>query len=188
MEASLLKYRGYMALSLVWAILLGGVLLWRQPAPAPIQVLEPTPRPTRTPAVLVVYVSGAVVRPDVYTLAESSRLKDALLAAGGPSPEADLSALNLALALQDGQQVHVPAVGEAPPPAGPQPQAAGALDVNAATAAELENLPGIGPVLAERIISYRRDHGHFAAVESLVHVPGIGPAAMEKIKPYVQVP
>lgn len=62
------------------------------------------------------------------------------------------------------------------------------LDINHAPADSLELIPGIGPVLAERIISYRRDHGHFAAVESLVHVPGIGPAAMEKIKPYVQVP
>lgn len=190
MEAWLQKNRGYLALSLGWGLLLGGVLLWRPPAPAPIRIVEPTPRPTRTPALLVVYVSGAVAHPDVYTLAENSRLKDALLAAGGARPDADVSALNLAMPLHDGQEVHVPAQGEVPAPASvaappgvtAPPGVATPLNVNTAAAAELEALPGIGPVLAQRIVEDREANGPYASLEQLARVRGIGPALLDKLR------
>ena len=176
------KYRGYLILTLIYAVVLGGVLMWRQPEPAPITIVEPSPRPTRTPARLVVHVSGAVLRPGVYTLAEGSRWQDALQAAGGPAPEADAEALNLAAPVTDGQRVHVPRQGEAaPPPSGALP-GSGPLNINTASAAEMENLPGVGPVLAQRIVEDRQANGPFQSVEQLARVRGVGPALLEKLK------
>ncbi len=179
------KHRGYLILSLVYAIVLGGVVLWRQPASTPIAIVEPTPRPTRTPAHIVVYVTGAVVRPDVYILLENSRLKDALQAAGGAREDADLIALNLAAALGDGQQVHVPARGEAPLPAAPASRSTGPISVNTASAADLESLPGIGQVLAQRIVDDRQANGPYTSVEDLARVKGIGPSLIAKIRDLV---
>ena len=186
------KYRGYLVLSLVYAIVLGGVLLWRQPPSAAIEILEPSPRPSPTPGQLAVYVSGAVLHPDVYTLAENSRVKDALLAAGGARPDADLTALNLATTLHDGQQVHVPAQGEARAPAplavATASSPVGLLNINTASAAELESLPGIGPALSQRIVEDRQANGPFQSIEELDRVRGIGPALLEKLRPYIVAP
>ncbi len=195
MDAWLQSKRGYLILSLVYAAILGGVLLWRQPAPAPIEIMQPTPRPTATPAHIVVHVSGAVTNPGVYTLLEGSRVNDALQAAGGLLAEADQDALNLATALSDGQRLHVPVPGEAPPSAapaapasgGPVAQPAGPLDINSASAAELESLPGIGAVLAQRIVEDRLANGPYASVDDLVRVRGIGPGILEDIRPLVTV-
>jgi len=147
---------------------------------------EPTPGPTATPRPLRVYVSGAVRRPDVYSLPPDAIVKDALLAAGGPAAGADLDRLNLAQPLADGQQVHVPRQGEAglPSPAGPATRAGtgGLIDVNHAGAAALESLPGIGPSLAAAIVAYREAHGPFLSVDALLDVPGIGPATLDKIR------
>ncbi len=188
MAAWLQKNRGYLVLSLAYTIAFGGFVLWRQPSPAPIEIVKPSPRPTRTPAQIVVYVSGAVVRPDVYTLPEGSRLKDALLVAGGAQPEADLAALNLATALQDGQRVHIPARGEAPlPVAAPAGRPGAPININTASAAELDVLPGIGPALAQRIVDDRQANGPYAAVDELTRVRGIGPALLEKLHPLVVV-
>ena len=186
MDAWLQKYRGYLILSLVYTIACGALLLWRQPQPIPIEIIEPTPRPTPTPARLVVYVSGAVARPDVYTLPEDSRLKDALLLAGGPLPEADLSVLNLAAALHDGQQIRVPRQGEPPPPTAPEAQPSGQLNINTASLAELDSLPGIGPALAQRIVEDREANGPYVSVEELARVRGIGPSLVEKLRPLVR--
>jgi competence protein ComEA len=143
-----------------------------------------------------VYVSGAVAQPDVYRLAPDSIVKDAIQAAGGATAEADLRSLNLAQQLHDQQRVHVPHVGEtnAPPavsdgnPALPgDAQPAARLNINAATAEQLDSLPGIGPVLAQRIVDYRTAHGPFATIEQITQVAGIGDAILDKIKDRISV-
>lgn len=188
MDAWLQRNRGYLILTLLYTTVFGALRLWQQPQPAPIEIIEPSPQPTRTPGQLVVYVSGAVMNPDVYTLPENSRLKDALLAAGGPQPGVDLTALNLAAPLYDGQQVWVPAEGGTPPPASaasPATQPAGPLNINNASLAELDALPGIGPALAQRIMEDREANGPYASVEELARVQGIGPSLVEKLRPLV---
>ncbi len=185
-------YRGYLTLALAEALILGALWLWRRPRPAPIAISEPTLRPTPTVGLIVVHVTGAVRRPDVYPLPENSRLKDALAAAGGARSDADVEALNLALPLHDGQQVRIPAQGEAAPllPAeasAPPAAAAALINVNTATPAELESLPGIGPALAQRIIQDRQANGPYETVDQLTRVRGIGPATLEKLRPLVCV-
>jgi len=135
-----------------------------------------------------------VARPGVYYLPPGSRVVDALEAAGGALPEAAVESLNLAQPLEDGQRIWVPARGQpsptyiaaATPTATPMP-AFPKLDLNTATAQELEALPGIGPVLARRIVEYRDRYGPFQKVEDLLAVRGIGPVLLEKIRPYVYV-
>jgi competence protein ComEA len=147
---------------------------------------------------VVVHVVGQVVAPGVVTLPAGSRVTDALDAAGGALPEADLSGLNLAAVLTDGVQVRVPLPGE-PVEAVPAVDAGGGtavegagtgdglLDVNAATVMQLDALPGIGPVLAERIVQWRTEHGRFGSVDDLEQVSGIGPAVLEKLRDRVRV-
>lgn len=155
-------------------------------------------------AELVVHVSGAVKRAGVYRLAPESRVADAIEQAGGASELADLEALNLAEPLQDGQKIYVPLKGEANVPtaaaASPPTSARSAttartatsavqfpINLNTATAAQLEALPGVGPVLAQRIIEYRQTHGRFQSVDELLEVRGIGTKRLENIRPYVVV-
>ena len=139
----------------------------------------------RTDAV-VVYVSGAVASPGVLTLPASSRVIDAITAAGGATPEADLESINLARILVDGEQIRVAVVGESPPAASEAGTPAGTcVRLTTATEAELQTLPGIGPALAQRIISYRATHPRLSSVEELDDVPGIGPSLIEKIRPGV---
>lgn len=139
----------------------------------------------RTDAV-VVYVSGAVASPGVLTLPASSRVIDAITAAGGATPEADLESINLARILVDGEQIRVAVVGETPPAASEAGTPAGTcVRLATATEAELQTLPGIGPALAQRIISYRATHPRLSTVEELDDVPGIGPSLIEKIRPGV---
>lgn len=153
-----------------------------------------TPAPTVTPQPITVYVTGAVLKPQVVTLPGDSRVEDALAAAGGPAEDADLEALNLAAPLHDNQQLVVPrqatetpasAAAETPAPSTAETPAP--LDLNAATAAELETLPRIGPALAQTIIAYREANGPFARVEDIQNVPGIGPATYEQIALYLTV-
>ena len=139
----------------------------------------------RTDAV-VVYVSGAVASPGVLTLPASSRVIDAITAAGGATPEADLESINLARLLVDGEQIRVGVVGESPPAASEVGSPAGTcVRLATATEAELQTLPGIGPALATRIISYRATHPRLSTVEELDDVPGIGPSLIEKMRPGV---
>ena len=140
----------------------------------------------RTDAV-VVYVSGAVASPGVLTLTASSRVIDAITAAGGATPEADLESINLARILVDGEQIRVGVVGESPPSAsaGTGTAAQACVRLASATETELQTLPGIGPALAQRIISYRATHPRLTSVEELDDVPGIGPSLIEKIRPGV---
>ena len=138
---------------------------------------------------VVVYVSGAVASPGVLTLPASSRVIDAITAAGGATPEADLESINLARILVDGEQIRVGVVGESPPPtssaAGSNAGTGTCVRLATATETELQTLPGIGPALAQRIISYRATHPRLSSVEELDDVPGIGPSLIEKIRPGV---
>jgi len=132
-----------------------------------VAIVEDTPAPTRSPdALLVVDVTGAVAHPGVYRLAAGSRIVDALLAAGGMTGDADLDALNKAAPIHDGQRIYVPRPGETVPAGSAGSDAQLKIDVNHATATELEALPGIGPTTAARIVRSRGSHP-FARVEEL---------------------
>jgi competence protein ComEA len=143
---------------------------------------EPAPR-------LVVHVVGAVRRPGLYRLAHGSRIADALHRAGGATKRADLSLVNLAAPLSDGTQVVVPR--RAPVPAGSAEAggeatpASGPVHLNTATVEQLDELPGVGPVTAEKIIDYREQHGAFSSVDDLDAIPGIGPARLEQLRDLV---
>ena len=138
----------------------------------------------------VVHVSGAVREPGVVTLPERSRVADAIAAAGGPMPDARLDRLNLARLVEDAERVHVPRVGEdAPPPDEPASRgvlADGRIDLNAASQAELETLPGVGPARAQAIIA-ERETRPFRAPGDLRRVPGIGEATFQRLAPLVAV-
>jgi competence protein ComEA len=173
------------------------------PSPAPS---EPTPSSAPAQeinigesgkaATLTVHVAGAVKKPGLYTLPSGSRVRDALDAAGGAKPDADLDGLNLAEVVSDGQKIYVPYQSETRVAAADNPQRAERaaqapprfpIDLNRASAEELEQLPGIGPVLAARIVELRRLRGRFQSVEELLDVHGIGPKRLEQIRPYVIV-
>ena len=182
-------------LSFVGLLIAAGVglftLKW-QPI-EPIRI-EP-PLPTQTPGPIRVYVSGAVVSPDVYMLSPDAIVRDALQAAGGPTANADISLTNLAQPLQDGSQIYIPVVGETvvllsqpEQPSSPNSAPVGAIvNINTATQAELETLPGIGPAIAGRIIEYRENQGAFNGIEDIMNVSGIGPATFEKIRDFITV-
>ncbi len=181
-----------LALGLIGLLIMGGMIAlavrWQTPAPI---VIEP-PLPTATPGPIRVYVSGAVARADVYELPADSIVRDTLAAAGGPAGDADLNRINLAASLEDGQQVYVPRIGEAPTPAPSLPgqseiAPSGPLNINTASQAELEALPGIGPAIAQRIIEYREANGPFPTIEAIQNVPGIGPATFEEIRELITV-
>lgn len=151
------------------ALALGAVVAvvrLRAPAPVPIAVtVESQAPPTPTPQV-VVDVAGAVARPGVVRLPGGTRVADAIAAAGGALPDADLGALNRAALLRDGGRVYVPRFGETPPAGSTGSAAETKIDLNHATAAELESLPGIGPATASRIVR-SRERQPFAKVDEL---------------------
>jgi competence protein ComEA len=134
---------------------------------------------------VVVYISGAVRAPDVYQLPKDARIKDLVLAAGGFADDADPAQINLAERLGDAQHIHVPRQGDpaAPSQAGAAPDSSGGqlIDINTASAAELDGLPGVGQAIAQRIVDYRTTNGPFKAAEELQKVKGIGPALFAKI-------
>lgn len=135
---------------------------------------------------VLVYVTGAVAAPDVYRLPAEARVKDLVLAAGGLSADADMQRINLAARLSDGEHVDVPQVGAegAAEPAGAS-AAPGLIDINSASAGELDALPGIGPAIAERIVAHREANGPFESIEGLQDVKGVGAALFEQIAPLV---
>ena len=145
-----------------------------------------------TPREVVVHVVGAVRQPGLYRLDEGSRVDDAIRRAGGPRPKAALELVNLASPVADGQQVVVPlrtagaATESAAAPGGAGQEIgetpARRVHLNSATLEELDALPGIGPVTAQKIIDYRTEQGAFSSVEELDAVPGIGPARLEQLK------
>lgn len=164
------------------------LLLTSKPRGHPVELLPPP-----TPMPLHVHVTGAVRSPGVYEVPVGSIVERALQAAGGPAPSADLTTINLAASVQDGQQISVPSAPSAPavapldvtPGEGVQN---GLVQVNTASASELERLPGIGPALAKKIVEYRESFGPFSSVDDLLKVSGIGPAKLEAIRDQIVVP
>ncbi len=160
------------------------------PLPTSTHPPPPTATQTATLAPLEVYVTGAVAQPESrLTLPPGARVEDALEAAGGALPDADLSRVNLAARVQDGDQIHVPgtesetvARDETPTPNAPRQ-----IDLNTATQPELETLPGIGPARAQDILAYRDENGPFAEVDELLNVSGIGPATLDDLRPFIRV-
>lgn len=184
----------------VLSLIVGGVIGYFTPHPQgrPITVITPeptaTPTPTPTPGPLRVYVSGAVQKPDVYYLPVGSLVKDAILAAGGPTTDADLDRINLARELQDQQQIYVPRVGEeesVPPISEGVPVRTESdrplVNINTATAEELQQLPRVGPTLAQRIVAYREMYGPFKSVEEIMQVSGIGETLFSAIRDLITV-
>lgn len=149
--------------------------------------------PTTAAAAVFVHVAGAVATSGVYELPSGARVVDALAAAGGPTAEADVDALNLAAPVLDGDRIVVPVPGDDPAAGGhvhaPGDVSSGAptgpVDLNSATAAELETLPGVGPATAAAIVDERDSGGPFAAVDDLERVRGIGPAKLEALRDLV---
>ncbi len=215
---------GILALTFLAGILVvtAGVLWVSQDNRPPIQVIPPptveqgnngTPGDVIAPSVflalnaLKVYVSGAVVRPGVYTLQEGDRLEDAVDAAGGPTSGADLSAVNLALRIADERYYYIPELGELPPPAASPPISTegskfasglpagepaaglpgGLIDLNTAPLSSLITLPGIGDVRGQSIIDYREQNGPFKLVSDVTRVPGIGKTTYENMQDLVTV-
>jgi competence protein ComEA len=170
-------------------LILGAALLPQFIAPpaapeAPLELFAEPDEPTEPD--LVVYVTGAVAAPDVYRLPPGARVKDAVVAAGGLRSDAADAQVNLAEPLSDAQHVHVPAVSDAAPAASGASTGPTLIDINSASAAELEELPGIGATLSARIIARREAEGPFASVEELREVTGIGAKLFEQIAPLVQ--
>lgn len=143
-------------------------------------------RTVRTAPRLVVDVAGAVRRPGLYRLATGARVDDAVAAAGGGTARADIASVNLAAPLSDGEQVLVPARGAA----GAVGAATGntIVDLNSATAEQLDTLPGIGPSTAAKIVAYRQQHGAFHSLAELDAISGIGPSKLAELKGLVTPP
>ena len=192
------RYRAllFLGYGLLAALVVTGLLLvvTRRPAGFPVQLqAPPSPLPLR------VHVTGAVVAPGVYSLAPGSIVQDALAAAGGTTPRANIGSLNLAHRLQDGEQVLVPetaptsvAVSTSGVISASQGNSATSgsgnrININTASAADLEALPRVGPALAQRIVDYRVAHGPFRAIEDVMQVSGIGPAIFGQIKDLITV-
>ncbi len=202
MDQGIGKQRGYIILCSVFSLIVGGAVGYFTPRSQktsnPIVVSTPLPTATLsftpTPAPIRVYVSGAVRQPAVYELSRGSIIQDAMDAAGGPAADADLDHINLALELQDQQQIYVPRQGESSQPPAVSGGSSGSgeiagtpININTATAAELETLPRVGPTMAQRIIEYREANGQFVTIEEIQNVQGIGTATFEGFKDMIVV-
>lgn len=189
-------------LVLAAGLLVGGYALLNQDSPSTtVEILPPNPTatdlPTETPSPIEVYVVGAVSEPESrLSLPPGSRVEDAIEGAGGALENANLSAVNLAQILQDGDMIFVPLLGEEVPaetvgePTAiitPTPNAPRIININTATAEELETLPGIGETRANDIIAYREANGPFTTVEDLLNVRGIGEATLENLREFITV-
>lgn len=174
-------------------ILLGlflAALVWvvaRQPSGEAV-----TLRPVPTDKPIVVHITGAVPRPGVYALPQGARVQDGISAAGGFLAEADKTNINLAQPLDDGEKLDILFIeGASPVLATPVPEVVETttelININTASIAELDTLPGIGPTTAQKIIDYRTQNGPFTSTEELINVSGIGPASYERFKDLVTV-
>ena len=178
------------ALLLLVVLVLGGRLLLHAGTPPAAQPLPPVPVEPPKPTAVVVHVVGAVRRAGLYRLRQGDRVADALARAGGATRHADLSLVNLAALVSDGEQVVVPrrgaaGVGAAGGAAGATGVSTGPVHLNGATLEQLDALPGVGPVTAQRILDYRAKHGAFGSVDELDAIPGIGPARLDQLRDLV---
>lgn len=176
-------------LGVLFGLLTGAFILIiiSRPAGEEIKLIPPP-----TPAPILVHVDGAVLAPGVYPLPTGSRIQDAVNAAGGFSTSADPSRVNLAARLKDGDKITIPVMGQttlqgSDRSTGDIQLSSTGMDINTATAAELETLPGIGPGRAEDIVQYRETHGLFTFIEEIMNVPGIGPSTFEQIKDLITI-
>jgi competence protein ComEA len=168
------------------------VVAWRHAAgagsaPAALQVAPIVPGTTAQASAgvaptLVVDVAGAVQRPGLVRLAKGARVADAIARAGGLTRHAERSGVNFAALVADGEQVLVPERGSAASSPGAAGAATGPVSLSSASAEQLDTLPGIGPVTAEKIVAYRRQHGAFSSVDGLDAIPGIGPARIAELQ------
>lgn len=157
--------------------------------PAPVEI---APRAARS---ALVHVAGAVRHPGVYRMHDGDRIKDAVERAGGARSGSDLNAINLAAKVADGQQVVVPRRGTAASVGGSTAAAGGGgatpsqgpISLNTATAEQLDTLDGVGPVTAQKILDYRRQHGGFRSIDDLGQIPGIGPKRLAALRGKVQL-
>jgi competence protein ComEA len=190
------RRRILLAVGCLALLLFVGSKLLAQPQTS-VDLAPPVAPPTETaapPTAVVVDVVGAVRRPGLYRLAQGARIADAVSRAGGATRKADLALINLAAPLADGEQVVVPRRGSALPvaPSGatgssatPGVPAGGPVHLSTATLEQLDSLPGIGPVTAQKILDYRQEHGAFTSVDELDAVPGIGPARLDQLQDLV---
>jgi competence protein ComEA len=168
----------------------GSVVAYVRSRPRAIAIKDEATAGRAATRTLTVHVAGAVVAPGLYKVPEGSRVADALQRAGGPAPDASLDDLNLAGKVQDGQKVMVP---RRPPPGSPlqagvpATPASNITNLNTASAADLDKLPGVGPSMAQRIIDYRTKNGTFSSVEDLDNVEGIGPKKLEDLRDLVTI-
>jgi competence protein ComEA len=197
--------RALLVVGVVAALVAVGFLWLSRPRPQPVPAADVRPSLAAAPpapsttasATVVVHVAGKVRHPGVVTLPAGARVTDAIKAAGGPRPGAHLGELNLARHVVDGEQILVGVGGQQPAPAvpaapggasGSAATAPGAqLDLNAATVEQFDQLPGVGPVLAQRLVEYRTQHGGFRSVDELQDVSGIGDKKYAELKDLVRV-
>jgi competence protein ComEA len=160
-----------------------------QPPPPPIKQLSAAQTSnSQAEELLIVHVAGAVASPGVFELPKGSRVKDAIDAAGGAIDGADLDSINLAAPIADGEKIFVPKPGEGvPPDQGSTGATGGKVNLNSATQSQLEELPGVGPVLAQRMLEYRQKKGRFSSVRQLMEVEGIGDKKYDSLKDLVTV-
>lgn len=175
------------------SVTVGIGLLSRSAVPEEV-VVSPSPRNSRSAVAagtVYAHVLGEVAKPGLYVLDDGARVAEALAAAGGTLPTADLAAVNLARTVADGEQILVPAVGAAGAApgaaAGGSGAAGGLVDLNTADVAALDQLPRIGPALAQRIIDWRTANGRFTSVDDLLGVSGIGEKMLAGIRDLVRV-
>lgn len=177
--------RQWMALAALCVAAVGASLWYGQSAPDPAPLLT-EPANVAGAAPITVHVSGEVAAPGLVAVESGARVADAIAAAGGSTRTADLQLINLAAELHDGQQIVIPPIGSTT--VGGGVAADGTVHINSATVAELEQLPGVGPVLAGRIAAYRDENGPFVAVEDLLDVSGIGEGKLETLRDSVALP
>jgi competence protein ComEA len=186
-----MKQIAYVLIGLLLGLILAGALFWVTNIQGGTSIaLEPSP----TKAAIEIQVIGGVVRPGVYTLPEGSRVQDAITASGGLLAETDPNSINLVAKLEDGEQLVIPKgtnIIEGTPANSPftvmstpgsNSSATDLININTATLTLLDNLPGIGPTTAQKIIDYRTLHGPFANIEEIMNVPGIGPATFDRLQ------
>lgn len=161
------------------AVLFAGVMLFQDTEEA--VPLDAGVRPAEEQQITV-YVSGAVVKPGVVAMKKTERVENAIAICGGVLPQADLAGVNLAQPLKDGMQIRVPERPDAGGSAAKMAQSDGKIHINTADEKKLDELPGVGPIMAKRIVEYRNEHGPFESVDDLAKVRGIGAEKLAKIK------